>query len=104
MKIESWGPRETIVHAVPNPQPDGTFDQACRENGTLGIFCGHNHNNDASIEWNGMRYTYGSKSSTYDSYTGTMLGGTQIFLDAEESGLSVAHLKYVQLMKDTNEQ
>ncbi len=83
---------------------DGTFDQACRENGTLGIFCGHNHNNDASIEWNGMRYTYGSKSSTYDSYTGTMLGGTQIFLDAEESGLSVAHLKYVQLMKDTNEQ
>ena len=24
LKIESWGPRETMVHVVPNPQPDGT--------------------------------------------------------------------------------
>ncbi len=77
----------------------GDFLEACKDNGTLGFFYGHNHNDDASIEWEGIRYTFGSKCSTYDYNMFGVLGGTQILLDDETAALSVAHLKYSVLAK-----
>ena len=79
---------------------DGKLLAACQENGTIGMFFGHSHNNDASILWNGIRYTFGSKTGTYDYYRGAFLGGTQIMLDSETGELSVAHLKYSSLAKE----
>jgi hypothetical protein len=38
---------------------------------TLGVdslFVGHEHCNSASVVWNGVRFQYGQKSSTYDRY------------------------------------
>ena len=78
---------------------DGKLLAACRANGTLGMFFGHTHNNDASVLWNGIRYTFGSKTGTYDFYTQALLGGTQIMLDSETGELSVAHLKYDVLLR-----
>ena len=43
-----------------------------------GVFSGHDHTNNYSILYNGIRYTYGTKTGTYDRYKTTLLGGTWI--------------------------
>ena len=50
--------------------------------GVDSIFVGHEHRNSASIMYEGVRLTYGQKSSTYDRYNsnddGPIMGGTYI--------------------------
>lgn len=43
-----------------------------------GVFVGHDHVNNYSIFYDGIRYTYGTKTGTYDYYNGNIIGGTLI--------------------------
>ena len=55
-----------------------------------GVFIGHDHVNNYSIVYDGIRYTYGTKTGTYDYNNAALLGGTVIRVAAD--GLfEVAH-------------
>ena len=60
---------------------DYSFFNLVKEKGTLGIFFGHEHLNDISVEYQGVRLTFGVKSSKYDAHHTDMLGGTLITFD-----------------------
>ena len=49
------------------------------------VFVGHDHVNNYSILYDGIRYTYGTKTGTYDAHNTSIIGGTMI--RALESGL-----------------
>ena len=48
-----------------------------------GVFVGHDHLNNYSIVYDGIRYTYGTKTGTYDMYNSSVLGGTLIRATAD---------------------
>lgn len=54
------------------------------------VFMGHCHKVNTSITYEGIRWTFGLKSSAYEMYDEKLLGGTQITLHGNE--LSVEHL------------
>ncbi len=60
--------------------------------GVDSIFVGHEHNNSASIQYEGVRLTYAQKSSTYDRYNTKdglpVMGGTYINLSEEDGSIS----------------
>lgn len=60
------------------------------------IFVGHEHKNSSSISYQGVRLTYGQKSSTYDRYNsnenGPVMGGTYINLSEEDGAIASAGL------------
>ena len=49
-----------------------------KELGVDSIFVGHEHCNSASIVYEGIRFQYGQKSSTYDRYNWVLLDGVTI--------------------------
>lgn len=55
---------------------DNFFETALELGSTKGIFCGHDHENNASIEYKGIRLTYGM-SIDYLAYTGIYKKGAQ---------------------------
>lgn len=66
---------------------------------TLGIdsvFVGHEHSNSSSVEYEGVRLTFGQKSSTFDSHNvnekGAVVGGTYINLSKLDGTISDAGL------------
>lgn len=71
---------------------DQSYYNFLTENGIDGIFAGHEHLNDASVIYEGVRLTYGLKSSEYDSFRFDKLGGTLITL--EGTAYSVGHIYY----------
>ncbi len=63
-----------------------------RECGIDGAFYGHFHKINTSILYEGIRYTFGTKTGTYDYHTPGKLGGTLITLEADRSRFTVEHL------------
>ena len=63
-----------------------------KEYGTIGFFFGHEHKNNISVVHNGIRFTYGTKTGTYDSNIASMLGGTQILAYGKD--MKVSHVYY----------
>lgn len=57
--------------------------------GVKGWFFGHDHRNNASCCFQGVRYTYGLKASKYDDYQPNEIGGTVINVNNKE--LTVNH-------------
>ena len=55
---------------------DNFFETALELGSTKGIFCGHDHENNASVEYKGIRLTYGM-SIDYLAYTGISKKGAQ---------------------------
>ncbi len=51
---------------------------------------GHNHENNASILYDGIRWTYGLKTGTFDDYKKAELGGTLLSLDGKT--LAIEHV------------
>lgn len=70
------------------------FHNLLKEYGCEGWFFGHDHKNNASAVFEGVRYTYGLKASLYDSYQPGEIGGTEILVG--ESGLRVRHVYTAQ--------
>ena len=58
--------------------------------GADGIFTGHCHCINTSIVYEGIRFTFGLKTGTYDYYHGDAMGGTMIVLDGKD--FSVEHV------------
>lgn len=87
------------------PQTRGKiFDKMVELGSTKGIFCGHDHLNDFSVTYNGIRLTYG-KSIDYLAYYGIVpgfasstwqRGGTVIEID-EEGEFTVEPVKLTDI-------
>lgn len=67
------------------------FHNLLKEYGCEGWFFGHHHKNNASASFEGVRYTYGLKASTYDEYQDGEVGGTEILVGADKT-MSVRHV------------
>lgn len=63
------------------------------------IFFGHQHENNASITYDGVRLTYGLKTGMYDSYEKGELGGTLMKLNGSEA--TVEHVYSTDREKET---
>ncbi len=59
-----------------------------------GVFVGHAHRNNVSILYEGIRLTFGLKSSVYDSHNPLQLGGTGIYIAEGGTGFRVEHAYY----------
>lgn len=68
------------------------FHNLLWEYGCEGWFFGHDHENNASVTYDGVRYTYGLKASQYDSYQAGEIGGTEITVGS--SAMKVRHVYY----------
>lgn len=81
-----------FLHADPGQYIDSNykFHKMLIEFGCEGWFFGHDHVNNASVEYQGVRYTYGLKASEYDSFNKGEVGGTEILVG--EGGLRVRHV------------
>lgn len=100
-----WGVFEPIIipentkgdigamHVDPNGYIDADYEfhNLLKEYGCEGWFFGHDHKNNASAVFEGVRYTYGLKASTYDDYEEKEIGGTQILV-GNGGKLSVQHV------------
>ncbi len=62
------------------------FDKMVELGSTKGIFCGHDHLNDLSITYKGIRLTYG-KSIDYLAYVGVVKGFTK--MDNQRGGVVI---------------
>jgi hypothetical protein len=72
----------------------GGFLDALKQIGVDGVFSGHDHKNNTSILYEGIRRTYGLKTGKYDAHTPTELGGTLLTLN--DTKISVRHLYYAE--------
>lgn len=59
---------------------DYTFHNLLKKYNVEGWFFGHDHLNNASAVFEGVRYTYGLKASEYDAFKNGEVGGTLITL------------------------
>ena len=57
-------------------QSNALWERIQELNSTKGVFVGHNHCNNTSIMYEGVRLTFGNKTGTYDSWY--QQGGTRI--------------------------
>lgn len=73
---------------------DYEFHALLKKYGCEGWFFGHDHENNASVCFEGVRYTYGLKASLYDSYVAGDIGGTRIAVGKD--GLRVEHVYYTE--------
>lgn len=61
-----------------------------------GIFCGHQHTNNVSMLYDGIRLTYGLKTGTMDYHRTDMQGGTLITVAEGGESFRVQHI-YIQV-------
>lgn len=76
--IYHFGLAREAIHC--SPYPSAMFDKVVKLGSTKGIFCGHDHFNDFSITYKGIRLTYG-KCVNYQANSGDSedkRGGTLI--------------------------
>lgn len=71
---------------------DYTAFNLFKNNGVDAILAGHQHQNNASILYQGVRLVFGTKSSRYDKYGEDMLGGT--LFTGIDSNFTVEHVYY----------
>ena len=67
-----------------------TFLQLLQAYNVDSVFAGHSHQVNTSVMYEGIRWTMGLKTGTYDRYTAQELGGTQITFDKDNF-----HVKHV---------
>ena len=65
-----------------------TFLEICKQFGVDTTFAGHEHKNNSSIMYEGIRWTYVLKTGKYDSYTDGEVGGTKLSFNANRYALS----------------
>lgn len=98
---------ETDLVVYPSEYNYGFFDKALELGSTQGIFCGHDHLNNFSLDYKGIRLTYGY-SIDYLAYTGIMKFGLQrgcTVIDTKPDGTFDCHLEnyYQDKYKTVNE-
>ena len=68
------------------------FFNAAKKLGTVGMFFGHEHTNDASVMYEGVRLTFGLKTGTHTYWRNGHIGGTQILIYEADNTFEVEHL------------
>ena len=86
----TWGvycgvPDESLYPVVDGVEQDGVFFTTGKSIGLRGIFCGHDHYNNFSIEYKGVKLTYGM-SIDYLAYAG-------IWKEKAQRGCTIITLK-----------
>ncbi len=94
---------ESGEKCYPGKEGGKLFDAVLEHGSTQGIFCGHDHYNTFSIEYKGVRLTYGM-SIDYLAYIGIMKdtaqrGGTQITVSSDGS-FDVTPVPYFSIKDD----
>ena len=94
---------ESGEKCYPGKEGGKLFDAVLEHGSTQGIFCGHDHYNTFSIEYKGIRLTYGM-SIDYLAYIGIMKdtaqrGGTQITVSSDGS-FDVTPVPYFSIKDD----
>ncbi len=80
------------------PYNPGMFTKIKELGATTHTFVGHDHVNAYSVDYQGVRLTYGLKSSRQFYYSEELVGGTLITLKGDTGNVSVdIEYKYVQL-------
>ena len=69
----------------------GAFWDLAKTHGVTGMFFAHQHNIATSIVYDGIRLSYGLKTSTHDYHRPDMLGSLVITLGEDDSALSVKY-------------
>lgn len=84
---------EEFAATIPSPVIAGkTFINLLKEFHVDSVFMGHYHKISTSVMYEGIRWTFGLKSSAYESYIEERLGGTQITFNKDE--LTTKHVYY----------
>lgn len=65
-----------------------------KSNNVDSVFCGHEHQVSTSINYEGIRWTFGLKTGIYDIPEWKNLGGTAITLNSETGALSISHVYF----------
>ena len=91
------GERGSLVYA--SKINSGLFETARELGSTQGFFCGHDHLNNFSLDYKGVRLTYGY-SVDYLAYAGIMKYGAQrgctMITVSQDGGFDVSHENYYQ--------
>ena len=73
-----------------NPHDNGFFDLVLEKGNTKTLICGHNHENDFSIGYRGVRFVFALKTGAGYSWNPNLSGGTVIEIGSD-SHASVRH-------------
>lgn len=92
---ESIGFGEKREEECNSPCNTGMFGMIKKLGSTTHTFCGHDHINNYSVEYQGVTLTYGLKSSTQIYHDEDMVGGTLITIDSDKN-VTVEH-KYLDV-------
>ncbi len=74
------------------PVNSGMFDSVKKLGSTSHIFCGHDHINSLSVEFEGVRLSYGLKTGTLSYSEDEMQGGTLITIVDGSNEVLVKHI------------
>ncbi len=69
------------------------FFKASQKYGVTNMFFGHYHDCNASIVYQGIRMTYGSKTGTHSYHDHDLLGSTQIVVGKDDNKVTVTHVE-----------
>ena len=75
-----------------SPVNTGFFGRALALKSTTHIFCGHDHRNNLSVDWKGIRLTYGLKTGPTCYSDPNMNGATLITIEAGSNEVLVKHI------------
>lgn len=91
---ESTGFGEKREEECNSPCNTGMFGMIKKLGSTTHTFCGHDHVNNYSVEYDGVVLSYGLKSSSQFYHDDDMIGGTLITIDTERN-VEIEH-KYIE--------
>lgn len=90
---DSYGVLHEPISAY--PEDEGAFDLICRLGSTKNIICGHNHVNNWVVNYNGVRFIFGTKTGCGSYWESEINGGT--VLKINENGVVSVNHEYVDI-------
>lgn len=90
---DSYGVLHEPISAY--PEDEGAFDIICQLGSTKNIICGHNHVNNWVVNYNGVRFIFGTKTGCGSYWEPEINGGTVISIN--ENGVTKVNHEYVDV-------
>ena len=92
---DSYGVLHEPISAY--PEDEGAFDLICKLGSTKNIVCGHNHVNNWVVNYNGVRFIFGTKTGNGSYWEPEINGGT--VLKINENGVKSVNHEYVDVLE-----
>lgn len=90
---DSYGVLHEPISAY--PEDEGAFDLICKLGSTKNILCGHNHVNNWVVNYNGVRFIFGTKTGCGSYWEPEINGGTVLTIN--ENGVTSVNHEYVDV-------